>query len=30
MMVVTNKRTDKGIKRMEVEKLVIIFLFLFI
>ena len=30
MMVVTNNRTDKGIKRMEVEKLVINFLFLFI
>ena len=28
MMVVTNKRTDKGTKRMEVEKLVINFLFL--
>ena len=29
MMVVTNNRTDKGMKRMEVEKLVINFLFLF-
>ena len=29
MMVVTNNRTDKGTKRMEVEKLVINFLFLF-
>ena len=29
MMVVTNNRTDKGMKRMEVEKQVIIFLFLF-
>ena len=28
-MVVTNYRTDKGMKRMEVEKLVINFLFLF-
>ena len=29
MMVVTNNRTDKGMKHMEVEKLVINFLFLF-
>ena len=29
MMVVTNNRTDKGTKHMEVEKLVINFLFLF-
>ena len=29
MMVATNNRTDKGTKRMEVEKLVINFLFLF-
>ena len=29
MMVVTNNRTDKGMKRMEIEKLVINFLFLF-
>ena len=29
MMVVTNNRTDKGMKRMEVEKLMINFLFLF-
>ena len=29
MMVVTNNRIDKGMKRMEVEKLVINFLFLF-
>ena len=29
MMVVTNNRTDKEIKHMEVEKLVINFLFLF-
>ena len=28
-MVVTNNRTDKGTKHMEVEKLVINFLFLF-
>ena len=29
MMVVTNNRTDKGMKRMEVEKLVINVFFLF-
>ena len=29
MMVVTNNRTDKGTKHMEVDKLVINFLFLF-
>ena len=29
MMVVTNNRTDKGMKRMEIEKLMINFLFLF-
>ena len=28
MMVVTNNRTDKGMKRMEVEKLVINFLYI--
>ena len=29
MMVVTNNRTDKGTKRMEVEKLVVNFMFIF-